>query len=91
MPAPVLYLGESKLKCNHCVFKQVVDHGTCKTCPYQPTIQDRGQKPPRGIMSRKDHDGLRIREITDAMVRFIQERLPIPIDWLEEYNDLISR
>lgn len=33
----------------------------------------------------------RIQELTEAMGRFMEKRMPLPLEWLEEYTDLIEQ
>jgi hypothetical protein len=48
-------------------------------------------KPPLGIKSRAIHDALRIDEIHAAINRFICADKPIPLEWITEYNELVTR
>jgi hypothetical protein len=46
------------------------------------------RKPPIGIMPKYIHDYRRHRELKEAITRFIDADLPVPVEWIEEYNNL---
>jgi hypothetical protein len=46
-------------------------------------------KPPLGIMPRHIWNMKRIENLNDAINRYYEFGLKIPIEWIEEYNDLI--
>ncbi|MCG7383368.1 hypothetical protein [Paenibacillus sp. ACRRY] len=48
-------------------------------------------KPPLGIQPRYIHECHRIDEIHKAINRFICADHPIPLEWIAEYNELVSR
>ena len=48
-------------------------------------------KPPLGIMPRHIHDEIRRQELGEAIVRYIEASLPVPLEWVEEYNELAER
>lgn len=48
-------------------------------------------KPPIGIMPRYILEERRLFDIIAAVERYIDDKQPIPIEWIEEYNDLIAR
>lgn len=48
-------------------------------------------KPPLGLMPRFIHDEKRMHEILDACNRFIQASRPVPIEWIEELNELMVK
>lgn len=45
-------------------------------------------KPPIGIEPRWVHSTDRLNDIIAAIYRYIDSGLEIPLDWIEEYNDL---
>ena len=45
-------------------------------------------RPPTGIMPRHLHIEKRIQEIQLAFKRYMDQKQPIPYEWLEEYNEL---
>lgn len=47
-------------------------------------------KPPLGITPKYIHDLQRLRELQGAIARYYDVDMPIPIEWIEEYNQLIS-
>lgn len=48
-------------------------------------------KPPIGILPRYIHEAERIDCIKEAMGRLQEENKKVPVAWLEEYNELISK
>lgn len=48
-------------------------------------------KPPLGIVPRKIWEDKRLEEIKSAILRYIDSRHAIPLEWVEEYNELIER
>ena len=47
-------------------------------------------RPPLGITPRKFHEEYRISEILSAVVRYMNAKYKIPIEWIQEYNDLVK-
>lgn len=47
--------------------------------------------PPLGLKPKYIHDLQRKNEILDAIERYIQANEEIPIKWIEEYNELVSK
>ena len=48
-------------------------------------------KPPLGLRPRKICDMIREEEIKKAIVRYCEADKQIPIEWLEEYNEILGR
>ena len=48
-------------------------------------------KPPIGVKPRSVHDGERANALDEAMVRYLNEDLPFPIEWATEWNELRAR
>lgn len=48
-------------------------------------------KPPLGIMPRHIWESKRILDLICTFDRFLAVNHPIPIEWVEEYNYLLSR
>jgi hypothetical protein len=48
-------------------------------------------KPPLGIMPRYIHDEQRLNDLCLAINRYITGNKAIPIEWIEEYNELVKR
>tara|TARA_R110000868_G_scaffold402439_2_gene678772 strand:- start:135 stop:437 length:303 start_codon:yes stop_codon:yes gene_type:complete len=48
------------------------------------------KKPPIGLKPKKDHLLERLHEVRSAIVRYCDAELPIPVEWVEEYNELIK-
>lgn len=54
--------------------------------------QDQQKKPPLGLKPKCLWDAIRARDIQEATVRYFNaEHLKIPIDWIEEYNEILKR
>ena len=49
------------------------------------------EKPPIGLTPRFIHDQHRTTEIGEAIIRYLQGDYPIPIEWVEEYNELLGK
>ncbi|MGM0971123.1 MAG: hypothetical protein ACQEWR_21440 [Bacillota bacterium] len=47
-------------------------------------------EPPIGVMPKWIHDERRAEDLAAAIERRISARLEIPIEWFEEYNNLIK-
>lgn len=47
-------------------------------------------KPPLGVMPKKIWELQRISDLKDAIDRYANAQINIPIEWIEEYNDLVS-
>lgn len=48
-------------------------------------------KPPIGVKPRSVHDEERANTLDEAMVRYLNEDLPFPIEWATEWNELRAR
>lgn len=48
-------------------------------------------KPPLGIKPRNLHDEERANALDEAIVRYLNEDLPVPIEWVQEFNELRTR
>jgi len=46
--------------------------------------------PPLGLTPKWFWQGQRITEIIKALDRYIQAELEIPIEWVEQYNELVA-
>lgn len=47
-------------------------------------------KPPLGLKPRWLHEKQRVKEICDAMERYAQARMPVPVEWITELKDLLK-
>ena len=47
-------------------------------------------KPPIGLRPKWVSDKERLNEVRSAIVRYYDAELKIPIEWIEEYNELVS-
>jgi hypothetical protein len=61
------------------------EEGDCECC-----LVPRRIKPPIGCKPKWLSDSLRLAEVTGAIERYAQARLPIRIEWIEEYNALVE-
>jgi len=48
------------------------------------------RKPPLGLMPRRIHEEQRISDIAGAINRYLQAGRAVPMEWIEEYNQLIK-
>ena len=48
-------------------------------------------KPPIGLKPKKYHSLERLNEVRSAIVRYYDDELLIPVEWIEEYNELINQ
>ncbi|MFH0757350.1 MAG: hypothetical protein V2B15_08695 [Bacteroidota bacterium] len=48
-------------------------------------------RPPHGLRPAFVHNENRMLEIQRAMNRYMAEKLPVPIEWIEEYNELAKK
>jgi hypothetical protein len=48
------------------------------------------KKPPLGLKPKRIHDEQRLYEVQSAIARRYDAEWSIPIEWVEEYNQLIS-
>jgi hypothetical protein len=51
----------------------------------------KSEKPPLGLMSKKIWDEKRFYEVCFAITKYYQDCREIPIEWIEEYNELIRK
>lgn len=49
------------------------------------------EKPPIGLIPKGIHKDIRINDICKAIERYSSKKLRIPIEWIEEYNELITK
>lgn len=49
------------------------------------------RKPPIGLKPKYIWEQERLGEICDAVIRYYNEGLQIPIAWIEEYNELVIK
>lgn len=52
------------------------------------TLENKIKRPLIGLMPRKLHNEARIKDIIEAMARFIDESKQIPIEWIDELSEL---
>lgn len=48
-------------------------------------------KPPLGLIPRQIVEELRLSEVIEAIYRYLEVGKKIPLEWIEEYNDLIFK
>lgn len=49
------------------------------------------KKPPIGLLPKKIFDNFRLVDIHDAVNRYFFDKKEIPIEWIEEYNELVKK
>jgi hypothetical protein len=47
------------------------------------------EKPPLGLMPKHIHEAKRKQEILEAVMRYMNRNKAVPIEWVEEYNELV--
>ena len=52
------------------------------------TLENKIKRPPIGLVPRKLHNESRIKDIIEAMSRFMYESKQIPLDWIDELYEL---
>lgn len=52
------------------------------------TLENKTKRPPIGLMPRKLHNEARIKDIVEAMARFMDESKQIPLEWIDELSEL---
>lgn len=53
--------------------------------------QEHPKKPPLGVKPRWLHEEQRLQDLGGAIFRYLSDKMPIQIDWIEEYNEIIKR
>lgn len=53
--------------------------------------QEQPKKPPLGVKPRWLHDEQRLQDLGGAIYRYLSDKMPIQIDWIEEYNEILRR
>jgi hypothetical protein len=48
-------------------------------------------KPPLGLTPKYIVEAKRLQEIREAIIRYCEARKEIPMEWVEEYNELVGR
>lgn len=49
------------------------------------------KKPPLGVMGQKVHDEIREGELGAAIIRYVEAEKEVPMEWVDEYNEIIKR
>lgn len=47
-------------------------------------------KPPISLMPKRLHDEKRHVKVVDAIFRYLKAGMKVPIEWVQEYNDLFD-
>lgn len=45
---------------------------------------------PLGIMPKRLHEEIRFKELGSAIYRMLAAYQEVPVEWIEEYNDLVK-
>jgi hypothetical protein len=56
----------------------------------EKSVDGLSNKPPIGIMPKYIWESKRRNELGDAINRYLEAALPVPSEWIEEYNELIK-
>lgn len=48
-------------------------------------------RPPLGLRPRHIADAMRLQEIAEAIGRYIEANKGIPLEWIDEYNEIAGR
>ena len=57
----------------------------------KPAIEPKGQRPPLGLKPRWIVDEQRLREVADAINRSRKAGWKVPVEWLDEYDELVRK
>lgn len=61
---------------------------------HKPYVRGSAIKPPLGLIPKKIHDELvtveRFNEVCGAIARYYNAGMKIPIEWIEEYDELVE-
>ena len=49
------------------------------------------KKPPIGVVPKYLHDSIRQGSLAEAIKRYVEAKIQIPIEWVEEYNEISER
>ena len=52
--------------------------------------KNKSTKPPLGLKPRFIHDEQRLGEVKTAIIRYYESSKKLPLEWIEEYNELID-
>lgn len=76
--------------CQICICCQSPSGKVSQPSQYEPGAKPIAweSKPPIGVKPRYIHDEQRSRDLTEAIVRYLNEGLTIPSEWVDEYNEL---
>lgn len=70
-------------------------YGRCELTPndirFLNGLKEIEKKPPLGIMPKYIWDKKRLSELCEAVSRYWEAGEPIPIEWIEEYNELVGK
>lgn len=90
--------------CGHILGANSMKEGRCVLCgnpdfPHkankEPVVNvpcsDRVIKPPLGLKPKRIHKEQRYREVQSAIDRYCIDGLKIPVEWVEEYNELLDK
>lgn len=81
--------------CKICTFRQLPSGKTSRPL-YFRTFEDsiikidmsRAKIPPLGLKPKYVHDEERALDIAKAIARYLRSGMPLPLEWVEEYNTL---
>lgn len=68
-----------------------INEGTVLLClPNLPTNHRKETKPPLGLTPKYIWEAQRVQAISEAMDRYMSANKAIPLEWIQEYNNLIK-
>jgi len=56
----------------------------CEKCTYT-------EKPPIGVMPKHIWDAKRKQDLLEAVMRYMDKNKPVPVEWIQEFNELVSK
>lgn len=61
-----------------------------KACSFLNHFKGYEEKPPLGVMPKYIWNRKRLSELKRAIQEYTQKNLMVPIEWVEEYNELLN-
>ena len=84
-------MGNKAREINSPIIKQLLDETTAEElAKIDAEMTNNKQKPPLGLMPHSVFLLRRLEEIFQAIERYYEASMQIPIEWIEEYNLLIE-
>lgn len=94
MKEPFIFVSSKRGIDGHIYRKCLSAYGACKEITLEDFEENSVSKPPLGLMPlniyKQQCDQQRLRDIFSAMERYSKEKLPIPVEWVNELSLLLS-